>query len=241
MAIGDLLRYAFITLIFLVLLAFGLRWWGKHKTQKEIVRDLQSLTSTTASFEQVYEADAKKSLFLAINQLHLAEKKLGLTPREMLDKVFETRKEGGMFDPSDPSSSRRVDPGEALIREGLLRNYELSNRYGFFTDTLGMETLARGEAPQIQTGPASGKIADVGHVISPDISPGIEKIIPNLVIRPPGRSDAPPTEFEIAQAKLLANSLHDANILERKARDRIIEAYDQIGQEPEPDADADAE
>jgi len=234
MPIGDLLRYAFLTLLSLVLLAFGMKLWGKHKLEKQITHELESLTSTSSSFEQFYEADAKKSLFLTIYQLHLGEQKLGISPKELLDKVFDARKQDGIFDRTDSSPSRRIDPAKALIRNGLLRNYENSKRLGLFKDSLGLEILARGEAPQIQSGPASGKVVAVGFIISPEISPGIEKVIPNFIIRPPGPDNPQATEFEIAQAKLLANSLHDSELLESKARDRIIKAYDIIGNPPEP-------
>ena len=235
MSVGDVLRYAFLALLFFILLIFGLKWWGKQKTGKQIVTELQSLTSTTSSFGQFYEADAQKSLFLTISYLHRGEKKLGLSPRDLLDKVFNTQKEGGgIFDQSDPSRPRRVDPGEALIRSAILRNYENSKRLGFFSQSLSLEALARGEAPQIQTGPASGKIARIGHIISPEVSPGIEKIIPNLIIAPPEREDHHPTEFEITRAKGLATSLYDASLLEGKARDRIIEHYKNIGTPPTP-------
>lgn len=236
MPVGDLLRYTFLTLLGLVLLAFGLKWWGKHKTEKQIVQELQSLTSSTSSFEQFYAADAQKTLFLTVYQMHLGETKLGLSSRDLLDKVFETRKKGGMFDHSDPSNSYYDrNPAEDLIRTALQRNYANSKRLGLFSETLGLEALARGEAPQIKTGPATGKIVHVGFIISPEVSPGIEKLIPNFVIRPPDTEAAEPTEFDVAQAKLLASSLYSADLLEDKARERIIKHYDNLGKEAEPE------
>ena len=235
MSVGDVLRYAVIAILVFILLLFGMKMWGKQKAEKEITRELQSLASTTSSFGQFYEADAKKSLFLSISRLHRAEKSLGITPRKLLNKVFNAKKKtGGVSDDSDRSTRRRVDPGESLIRTALLRNYENSKRLGLFDSSLSIEALARGEAPQIQTGPAAGKIVRIGFIIDPKVSPGIEKIIPNLIIGPPVPLDQVPTEFEIARAKRLASSLYNANLLEIKARDRIVEYYEKIATPPAP-------
>src|SRR5210317_771325 len=95
MPLGDILRYAFLTLVFLILFVFGMKWWGKHKTQGEIVAELRSLTSASSSFEQFNAEDTRKTLFRSLYQLHLAEQKLGLSPDATLDKVFKTPKDGG--------------------------------------------------------------------------------------------------------------------------------------------------
>jgi len=232
MAVGDLLRYAFIALVFFVVLIFGLKWWGKQKAENELVRDLQSLTGATSSFGQFYEADAEKALFQTMSKFHLAEKELGLSPRELLDLVFHTEEES---EQSGRSRSRRKDNGEFLIRSSLLRNYENSKRLGLFSNSLSFEALEGGEAPQIQSGPAAGSIVRISFIISPDVSPGIEKIIPNFIIGPLDKQDDDPTEFEITRAKRLANALYDANLLEAKSRDRIIQHYQNIASPPVPD------
>lgn len=231
MPLGDILRYAFLTLIFLILLVFGMKWWGKHKTQKEIVTELRALTSASSSFEQFNAEDTRKTLFRCLYQLHLAEKKVNLAPDATLNKVFKTPKEGGGLMSNSGSTRRPLrDYGEELTRDSLLHNYEKSNRLGVFGDSVGLEALKKGEAPQIKTGESAGRWLEVSFIIDPKVSPGIEKIVPNLVVGPPvkDRHKIRPTEFDIAQAKRLAAALSNANRLERKALDRIVKYYDEL-------------
>lgn len=239
MPLGDILRYAFLTFVFLILLIFGMKWWGKQRTQKEIVTELRALTSDSSSFEQFNAQDTRKTLFRTLYQLHLAENKLDLTPDVTLGKVFKIPKKDGFMSNSDSSRSRRLSPGEELVRDSLMRNFEKSNRLGVFNDSIGLESLKKGEAPQITTGSFAGRWIEVGFIIDPKVSPGIEKIVPNLVVGPPTDKEKPaiPTEFDVARAKQLANALNNANQLEREALSRIIKHYDDVAVSKEPGQD----
>ncbi len=235
MPLGDLLRYALLTLVALILLVFGMKWWGKQRTEKEIIAELRTLTSQSSSFEQFNAGDTRKTLFKTLYQLHLAEDKLGMAPDEALDKVFKVRKKGGFMGGTDPDRYEYSNPGEKLVRNSLVSNYEKSNRLGIFTDSTGLEALKKGEPAQIQTGEFLSRWIEITFIIDPKVSPGIEKIVPNLVVGPPAKKEtkSPPTAFDIARAKQLASALNNANQLEREALYRIVKHYDEIAKTPE--------
>jgi len=235
MPLGDILRYAFLALIALVLVVFGMKWWGKQRTEKEIVTELRALTSPSSSFEQFNAEDTRKALFRTLYQLHLAEDKLGMPADETLDKVFKIRKTDGFMGGPDPDRYDDQDPGERLVRDSLMRNFEKGNRLGIFSDSVGLEALRKGEAAQIHAGDFSGRWIEVSYIIDPAISPGIEKIVPNLVVGPPAAKDDPalPTEFDIARAKQFASALNYAGQLEREALNRIVKHYDALAKTKE--------
>lgn len=227
---GDLFRYAFLTLVFLVVAGFGLKWWGKYKEQKRIVAELRTLTNPTSSFEQFYAEEATKALYQSMYQLHLAEDRLDKEPHVVLGLVFDTESPGNLLGSGGYGSDDDLDPREILIRSSLLRNYENCKRLAVFSDSVAIDSLSRGEAPQIQSGPARGQFCAVRYIIPPSVSPGSEKIIPNLVIVPPDEGPGgEPTEFDVAQAKSLAYSLQRAGLLEHEARDRIVKHYEMLG------------
>lgn len=229
MSIGDLLRYLLITAIGVILAVMCLKWWSKHSTGKAIVAELRSLANPTSSFEQFYAEDANKTLYRTMAQLQLAEERLGKGPREMLDQVFHGKGEGALFPTDGTGDPRYVDPREDLIRTGLLRNYQNCKSLGIFDELDNLEKLAGGDTPLILKGRTKGRKAFLAHIISPEVSPGIEKIVPNLKISPPTTEAIRPTEFEIKAAKELAEALSNAELIERSARDRIINHYEQLG------------
>ena len=83
--------------------------------------------------------------------------------------------------------------------------------------------MKKGDLPAIPVGPEAGKKPVVASLIDPAISPGIDKVIANLEIRPPQGERSAPSDIEIAAAKQLARDLGDAKIIEEPARDRIID------------------
>ena len=156
MQIGDIIRYAVLTIVFLIVLIFGMKWWGKQRTEKEIVSELRVLTSPSSSFEQFNAEDTRKTLFMSLYQLHRAESELGLAPDETLDKVYNVKK-GGFFSTDDSNDSYYRNYSQELVRESLMRNYEMSNRLGLFDDSIALDALQKGESAQIQKGDSKGK------------------------------------------------------------------------------------
>ena len=80
--------------------------------------------------------------------------------------------------------------------------------------------LAKGELPDGDPKPA------IAHIIDPAVSPGLERIVPNLELRPvKAAAAAEPTDLEVAAAKNLATELCSANVIEYKAEKRIVDHY----------------
>ena len=82
--------------------------------------------------------------------------------------------------------------------------------------------MREGKLPFIPDGPLAGKTPMIATLIDPAISPGIDKVIANLEIRPPQTEIHAPTDIEIAAAKQLTRDLADAKIIEEPVRDKII-------------------
>ena len=239
MPVGDILRYAFLTLVLLVLLVFGMKWLGKQRTEKEIVAELRTLTGPSSSFDQFNAEDTRKTLFRTLYQIHRADSELDIPPDEIFDIVFKVPKDDNFLGGTDPSRDNNRDPGQRLVRNSLIANYEKGSRLGIFSDTVSLDALRKGEAPQIHSGEHVGRWVELHPIIDPKISPGIEKIVPNLVVGPPAPKEQPatPTAFDIARAKQLAGALDLANHLEREAFNRIVEHYDQLASGEAPGTD----
>lgn len=243
MSVGDLLRYLFMAAVGLILLIVGLKIWGKQKSDRMIVRELRVLAKPTSSFEQIYAKDAEAALFKSMYFLHMADTKLKTEPGEVLQKVFHGKGDGALF-PSPEVGQTYVDPRETLILEGLLRNYQHCHTLGLFAESDSLDALEEGEPPTISTGPAAGSKVRIRYIISPEISPGVEKLIPNMLIAPPlaeGEEEGKPTDLNIKQAKSLASLLSSARLIERNAEDRIIEHYEMVHAPPEPASEPEPE
>ncbi|MEO7098555.1 MAG: hypothetical protein ABI162_04280, partial [Luteolibacter sp.] len=88
------------------------------------------------------------------------------------------------------------------------------------------ESMKAGELPPIPSGPEAGNHPEIGTLIDPSLSPGMERVIANLEIRP-ARTTTKASDVEIAAAKELARDLSDAKIIEESARDRILQKLSQ--------------
>ena len=243
MSVSDLLRYLFMAAVTIVILIVGMKLWGRQKTDRLIVHELRVLANETSSFEQIYSQDAQAALYKSMFFLHLADSKLNKDPGEVIQKVFHGKGDGALF-PTPEVGHTYTDPRETLIREGLLRNYQHCLSLGIFEETDGLNALKEGKTPRIFSGPAVGSLVVIRNIINSDISPGIEKLIPNMVISPPaleGEEDGKPTDLEITQAKTLASLLSHARLIERDALDRIVEYYDRASAPPEPDPEPEPE
>ena len=72
-------------------------------------------------------------------------------------------------------------------------------------------------------------------LIDPTLSPGLDKILPNIELQPPNRSGRKRelTDIEIAAANRLAKDLKSAGVIEATVADQIIDHYKPPEQEPE--------
>ncbi len=214
-------RYILTRALFLitavVVILFGISFVKKKQRQSAIIAELKSISSDSSFFKQFFAEDAEKSLVRAIGLIAEANE-LGIAPEVIIDRglgiqpdYFRT-KEG----PDEPT------PREKIIRSSLRANYENFRKLGYKPDFHTLDTMKDGTLPPIPSGPETGKKPIIATLIDASVSPGIEKVIANLEIRPPLSEGHASSDIEIATAKQLARDLADAHIIEEPVRDRII-------------------
>ena len=232
---GDLIRHIVIGIIVVALAIVGLKVWNKHKLEKQIVSELRDLAHPTTSFESAYEADATSSLFKSMALLHKTKDKLNKEPNEILREVFHGSDDGALFGKMESGSNASPDPQAGVIGKGLLRNYQHCRTLGIFSDSENLRMLSAGKTPIIRKGPDSNSKAAIRFILNPSVSPGAERIIPNMIISPPNLSESDkPTDMQISQAKELVRALYDARIIERDTGDRLNQYYESFSSVEDP-------
>jgi hypothetical protein len=213
-----LTRSAFLIAL-LVAVLFGLSFVKKHQRKSAIFAELQSITSDSSFFQQFYAEDARKSLARAIGLIAEATT-LGVEPNAAIDRGL------GIKPKFFENDAEKDEPPvrEKIIRACLRGNYENFLKLGYKPDFHTLDILKNGGLPPIPAGPQTGRKPEIANLIPPAISPGLEKVIANLEIRPPQPEDRKPTDIEIAAAKQLARDLSDARIIEEPVRDRILKS-----------------
>lgn len=201
----------------LVVILYASGFVKKHRRQSAIIAELESITSDSSFYQQFYAADAQKSLVRAVGLIAEANA-LGIPPDTAISRGMGLKRE--FF----ANESRREQPPvrERIIRNCLRGNYENFLKFGYKADSGTLATMRSGELPVIPAGPQLGRKPVIANLIDPAISPGLEKVIPNLVIRPPATDEAKPTDIEIAAAKHLARDLAEGNFIEESVCDRIL-------------------
>ena len=213
-----LVRAVYLILAIVVAL-YGLSVFKKIQRRGEVVTQLRAIASESSYFHQFYAEDARKALVRAVGLLAEA-KALGLEPSATLDRALGLEK--GMLDEKDPKES--ADPKVLLVFDSLHANFVNLEKLGYGTDLQTVRALKSGELPPLPAGPHAGRRAEILPVIDPALSPGLEKVLANLSIRPPGRGDAPRSDVETAAAKQLAGRLAAAGVIEHDVSERIAEA-----------------
>lgn len=214
-------RYILTRAVFLIAAIFvvlaGISFVKKKQRQSAIIAELKSISSDSSFFKQFYPEDARKSLIRAVALIAEANQ-LGIPPEKSIDRglgieevFFNTD-----TDPYEPTAR------EKIIRSSLGSNYENFLKLGYKPDFHTLSTMREGKLPVIPDGPLAGKTPMIATLIDPAISPGIDKVIANLEIRPPQTESHAPTDIEIAAAKQLTRDLADAKIIEEPVRDKII-------------------
>jgi hypothetical protein len=143
---------------------------------------------------------------------------LGIPPEKAIDRGLGIEEVFFSTDTNPYEPTAR----EKIIRNSLGSNYENFLKLGYKADFHTLEAMREGKLPILTDGPLAGKKPTIATLIDPVVSPGIDKVIANLEIRPPQTESHVPTDIEIAAAKQLARDLADAKIIEEPVRDRII-------------------
>jgi len=215
--------------VFLILIStlvlFGIKGCRKFQKKRLVVIELSSHINESAAYEQFYTETARENLIHAIYQMHLGTE-LGMTPLEILNKVMDREKQ--IF---ETQKEKQIPLRESLIRDALLSNYDNCLKLGIFDDPANLTELSYGELPTITKGPAKGQFAVIRPIISSFILPGVDKLLPNMIIGPPAENDliSIDTQFDKARAKLLAQSLNRAKLIETSDLKKVVDYYDRLG------------
>lgn len=209
-------RAAFVILLGVAVL-FGVSFIKKKKRQEALFNELRSLTSDSKFFQQFYAEDARKSLIRALGIIAEAET-TGVPIETSLDRAFGVTKD--YF--KNEFEERDIPAKERIIRVCLSTNRDNLVKLGYPNDFQTINALKSGELPAISGGPHAGEKPEVAMLIDPAISPGLEKVIANLEIRPPRPKNQKPTDIEVAAAKQLARDLAEAGVIEDAVKERII-------------------
>lgn len=214
-------RYILNRIVFFVILAVAARYgfiFIKQEVRKRAIAvELQSITSDSSFFRQFYAADAHKTLIRAVGLIAEANS-LGMPPDTAIDRGMGIKPE---FFENDAENDE-PPPREKIIRTCLRGNYENFLKLGYSADSKTLHSMKKGEFPPIPGGPQSGRTPQIANLISPTISPGMEKVLANLEIRPPQAENAKQNDIELAAAKELARDLAHAGIIEESVRERIL-------------------
>lgn len=204
----------------LVAVLFSFSFYKKKQRQSAIIAELKSLSSDSSFFQQFFAEDAQKSLVRAIALIAEANQ-LGVPPETAIDRSV------GIEAKSFFSEEKREDPTprSELIRSSLRSNYENFLKLGYTPDFHTLESMKGGSLPPIPSGPGAGKRPVIGTIIDPSLSPGIDKVMANLEIRPPQAESRAPSDVEVSSAKRLASELAEARIIEESVRDRILKSF----------------
>lgn len=215
-------RYIITRAIFiigaLVVVLYGYGWVKKKQRQSAIIAELKSITSDSSFFRQFYAEDARKSLVRSIGLIAEATT-IGMAPDIVIDRGMGIEAEFFVNEAEDDEPPAR----ERLIRSALRSNYDNFIKLGYKPDFHTLDSLKKGELPPIPSGPQAGRKPELHTLISPEISPGIEKVLANFEIRPPQADSPKPTDIQIAAAKQLARDLSEARIIEEPVGKKIIE------------------
>jgi hypothetical protein len=228
--VSEYIKQAVFLLLIASLVLFGIKSCRTFQKKRQVVIELDSHINESAAYEQFYTETAHENLIQAMYQMHLATE-LGMTPLETLNKVNEREKE--MF---ETQQKKRIPLRESLIRDALLSNYDNCLKLGIFDAPANLTELSNGELPTITKGPAEGQLAVINHIISSAILPGVDKLLPNMIIGPPAENDshAIGTQFDKARAKLLAQALNRANLIETSDLKKVTDYYDKLAKQKRP-------
>lgn len=213
----------------IVLALYAISYVKKRNKQSAIVVELKSVCSDSSFFRQFYAEDARKSLIKAVGLIAEAQN-FGLDPDTAINRGLGIEEK--YFAMDDDNEAPPIK--ETLIRSTLRSNYENFRKLGYQADFHTLEKMRKGELPPVRSGPQAGSKAEVGMIIDPSLSPGLEKVIANLEIRPPREKGLPLTDVEVAAAKKLALDLAAAGVIEKAAEKRITESLTPPVPEPAP-------
>ncbi len=220
--VRDVLRLLFVIIALLVGGSVAMKQYRIYQQKAELVELVRELTSEASFYRQFDRAGAEKVLLRSVAAVEDA-RQLGLPPKELFDRVYEREEK----DRYDYRSADHYPVAEQLVRRTLDHAHRAADDLGILKSQ-HLKDLRDGAMPRTSAGKPV-----ILPLVDPDISAGLEKIVPNLEIHPPGTDPAKRRldAIEIAAARELARDLADADLIEESVSDRILERY----KTPEPE------
>jgi hypothetical protein len=208
------LKLAIFAVFALVVFSVGSKHYNKFKRKEALVDEMRTLVSEASFYRSLSDTDARGVLLKGIAKVEEA-KSLGIGPSAYFDRVF--KRDTGRDSPADEFEDHPAR--EKLARETLLRAHQRAVQLKLVETPEARLDLADGKMPEVTPKPV------ISCTIDPAISPGLEKVVPNLELVPGDAKEAPPTDLEIAAARNLATDLLSAQIIDREAEKRIVEHF----------------
>jgi hypothetical protein len=211
---ATVLKWAIFCIIAIFAFGYGSKHYKKHARKEALVAEMRTAVSEASFYRSITQESARSVLLSSIAKIEEA-KTLGLEPTAYFDQVFKRdsgKKTGGDEFVDYPAR-------EKLARETLLRAHQHAVDLGLLATLENRKAMAAGEMPEVEAKPV------IVCIIDTTISPGIEKILPNLELRPGGVKTGPPTDLEIAAGKNLAEDLYGAQIIDKDAEMRISKHF----------------
>ena len=219
MELRYILTRALTAVVLIIGILYGVGMFKKKQRNDAIIVELKSVCSDSSFFRQFHAEDARKALVRGVGLIAEA-KQLGIDPDKVIDSGLGIKDKYFAMDEDEEVAPIR----ESIIRSSLRSNYENFLKLGYTSDFHTLKGMKSGELPPVRTGPSAGSRADIGTIIDPKLSPGLDRVIANLEIRPPKKPGTPMNDVEISTAKKLAQNLYEAGVIEKLSADRIIES-----------------
>jgi len=193
--------------------------WNQKRAEDALFGEMRVLTTEASYFRQFDSQEATTTLLRLMALMWRAELQ-GIPAERIIDRIFQT--ERGMFDgdrrPTIPTSQR-------LIRDNLQFNRDALRKLGYPPDRDIFESLENGRLPTIPDGIFARQQPIVHRVIDPALSPGLDTVIANFEIRPPGEIDRF-DDVNLARARQLVRQLRDAGIIDADAAERLAKSLE---------------
>ncbi len=106
-----------------------------------------------------------------------------------------------------------------MTADALVRNLTIAERLGAVTP-VDIESMKRGRAPTVRTGPYTGDIVSVDHIIPRAVVPELDNVIVNLELMPLKMNQSKNDKVGARQLDL-ARKLHDAGLLSDAGLQRL--------------------
>ena len=212
--VATILKWAVFGIIAIFCFSLFSKYQKRTKREAALVGEMRTLVSEASFYRAISENDARATLLRGISLLEDA-KAIGLAPPDFFDVVFKK----GKKDKLSMNEFEDYPSREKLARETFIRAYQHATQLGLLAGPDEIEALKEGKLPVV-----SPK-ATIVTVIDPAVSPGLEKVVPNLEFRLADQTVETPSDVDIAAARNLATDLYSAQIIDREAEARISQHF----------------